>query len=193
MKTFELKATSRQEIGKKSTKTLRTENKVPGVLYGGGENIHFATDEKAFSKLIYTPNSYITHLEIDGKVETAILKDVQYHPVSDRVLHVDFTRVNEKDPIIIDVPVITKGLAKGVKAGGKLSLSTRKLKVKAEMANLPEVLTVDVSDLELGQSIQVGQLDYENLELMNSPKAVVVQVKLTRAARAAAATAEAGK
>lgn len=185
MKTFKLSGELRESTGKKAAKTFRAAGKVPCVLYGKGENVHFTAESKGFKNLIYTPNSYIVELDIDGKQETAIVKDLQFHPVSDEVLHVDFARVNTEDPIVIEIPVKTEGLAKGVKAGGKLQISSRRLKVKGLMESLPDVLNVNVADLGLGKSILVGDLAYENIELVNSPKAVVAQVKLTRAARAA--------
>ncbi len=189
MKTFDLTGEKREITGKKAAKAFRAEGKVPCVLYGKGENVHFVADSRAFQKLVYTPNTYIVNLDIDGKQETAIVKDIQFHPVSDEVIHMDFARVNATEPIVIEVPVRTEGLAKGVKAGGKLHLSTRKLRVKALLENLPDVLTVNVTKLGLGKSILVEQLSFDNVELVNSPKAVVAQVKLTRAARAAANSA----
>lgn len=185
MKTFDLSGESRETTGKKAAKAFRAEGKVPCVLYGKGDNVHFVAEEKSFQKLLYTPNTYIVNLLVDGNKELAIVKDVQFHPVSDEILHVDFARVDTKNPIIVEVPVKTEGLARGVKAGGKLHLATRKLKVKALMENLPDVLNVDVTKLSLGKSILVENLSFENVELVNSPKAVVAQVKLTRAARAA--------
>lgn len=184
MKTFDLSGVSRETTGKKAAKAFRTEGKVPCVLYGKGDNVHFTAEGKVFQKLVYTPHTYIVNLLIDGKKETAIVKDIQFHPVSDEILHVDFARVDAKNPIIVEVPVRTEGLAAGVKAGGKLHLASRKLRVKALMADLPDVLTVDVTKLTLGKSILVEDLSFDNVELVNSPKAVVAQVKLTRAARA---------
>lgn len=185
METFKLTGELRENTGKKAAKAFRNEGKVPCVLYSKGDNIHFVSSDKDFQNLIYTPNSYIVELDINGKQETAIVKDIQFHPVSDEILHVDFARVNTTEPIVIEVPVKTEGLAKGVKAGGKLHLSSRKLKVKGLMESLPDVLTVNVTKLGLGKSILVGDLSFENIELVNSPQAVVAQVKLTRAARAA--------
>ncbi len=182
MKTFDLVGVSRETTGKKASKAFRAEGKVPCVLYGKGDNVHFVSDSRNFKKLVYTPNTYIVNLDIDGKVETAMVKDIQFHPVSDEILHVDFARVDATNPIIIEVPVRTEGLAKGVKAG---HLATRRLRVKALLENLPDVLTVNVTKLGLGKSILVEQLAFDNVELVNSPKAVVAQVKLTRAARAA--------
>ncbi len=190
MKTFELAGEVRQTTGKKNAKAFRTEGKVPCVLYGKGDNVHFVAESKNFQKLIYTSDTFIVNLSIDGKKETAIVKDIQFHPVSDEILHVDFARVNAETPIIVEIPVKTEGLAKGVKAGGKLHLATRKLRAKALIENLPDVLSVNVTKLALGKSILVEDLSFENVEIVNSPKAVVAQVKLTRAARSGSSADE---
>ena len=186
MKTFEIKGSLRTDLGKKANKALRKEELVPCELYGGGENIHFAISEKIFSKLIFTPEVYIINAEVDGKKFSCILRDVQYHAVNDKPLHADFYQVFEDKAFEVELPIRVEGFAKGIQAGGKLAVISRKLKVKALMADLPENLLIEVSDLGLGRSIQVGELSYENLELLNSKNSVVVQVKLTRAARAAA-------
>ena len=140
-------------------------------------------------KLVYTPHIYVVDLNIDGKIVNAIMKDIQFHPVTDAILHVDFLQINEENPIVMEVPVQLEGLAEGVKAGGKLALQTRKLKVKALYNLIPERLVVNVTNLGLGKTIKVGELNYEGLTLLNAKEAVVCAVKLTRAARGAAATA----
>lgn len=185
MKKIELKGSKRQEIGKKVTKALRLEGKVPGVLYGGKEVKHFVIDEKLLKPLIYTPNVYIISLSIDGEKQEAILQDIQYHPVSDRILHIDFLQISDDSPIIIEIPVVLSGLAEGVKAGGRLSLEQRKLRVKALPANLPDTLNIKVDHLKLGDTVKVGSLSFDNLTLLNAKNSVVAAVKLTRAARAA--------
>ena len=139
--------------------------------------------------MVYTPHIYVVDLVIDGKKVNAILKDIQFHPVKDTILHVDFYQIDEAKPIVMEVPVQLEGLAEGVKAGGKLALQMRKLKVKALYNAIPERLTIDVTALGLGKTIKVGELHYEGLELINAKEAVVCAVKLTRAARGAAATA----
>ncbi len=189
MKTFDLAGEVRQEVGKKATKEVRKSGTVPCVLYGGGENVHFTVTEGAIHRLIYTPHVYMINLTISGKSTKAIVKDLQFHPVSDKVLHIDFLEVNEDKPVVVELPVKLTGLAAGVKAGGKLSLEMRKLRVKGLYKDLPENITLDVTKLSLGKSIQVGSISLENIELMNAKNAVVAQVKLTRAARGAAATA----
>ncbi|MGL4852047.1 MAG: 50S ribosomal protein L25/general stress protein Ctc [Phocaeicola sp.] len=194
MKSIEIKGTVRTDLGKKATRELRKSDGVPCVLYGvaKGENglptaVHFTVTMDGLRGLIYTPNIYLVNLDIDGTVVTAILKDLQFHPVTDAVLHVDFLQVEEDKPILMEVPVQLEGLAEGVRAGGKLALQSRKLKVKALYNAIPERLTVDVTPLGLGKTVQVGQLSYEGLELMDSKDAVVCVVKLTRAARGAQA------
>lgn len=185
MKKIELKGTNRQDIGKKVTKALRLEGNVPGVLYGGKEVKHFVIEEKLLKPLIFTPNVYIISLSIDGTKQEAILQDIQYHPVSDRILHIDLLEISEDKPIIIELPVVLTGLAEGVKAGGRLSLEQRKLRVKALPANLPDTLNIKVDHLKLGDTVKVGSLSFDNLTLLNAKNSVVAAVKLTRAARAA--------
>lgn len=187
MKTFQLSGSQRDGIGKKAAKAYRKESLVPCVLYGGGDVVHFTIEKEAIRKLIYTPEVYIVDLTIDGKSTTAVLKDSQYHPVTDELLHVDFLRVVADKPIVFEIPVVLEGLAEGVKAGGKLSLEMRKLKVKGLYKDFPEQLKIDISSLGLGKTMQVGSLSFDNLELLNAKDNVVAAVKLTRAARGAAA------
>ena len=198
MRTIDVKGTARTIAERSSEqaralKAIRKNNGVPCVLYGAGENVHFTVTNEGLRNLVYTPHIYVVNLDIDGKVVTAIMKDIQFHPVKDTILHVDFLQINEEKPIVMEVPVQLEGLAEGVKAGGKLQLQMRKLKVKALYTNIPEKLIVNVSHLGLGKAIQVKELAFENLELINAKEAVVCAVKLTRAARGAAAAAAAGK
>ena len=200
MKTIEIKGSVRTDIGKKATRELRKNNGVPCVLYGvkKDENglpvaTHFTVTVEGLRKLVYTPNIYLVNFDIDGTVVTAIMKDIQFHPVSDAILHVDFLQVEENKAIVMEVPVQLEGLAEGVRAGGKLALQIRKLKVKALYNAIPERLVIDVTSLGLGKTIKVGELSYEGLELINAKDAVVCAVKLTRAARGAQAAAAAGK
>ncbi|SBV93117.1 50S ribosomal protein L25/general stress protein Ctc [uncultured Dysgonomonas sp.] len=190
MKTFELKGEARTDIGKKATKAFRKEDKIPAVIYGGekaDKAIHFIVTNSEVRKLIYTPEIFLVDLTVGKDNYKAILKDVQVHPVTDEILHLDFLHVFENKPIVIDVPVVLDGLAEGVKAGGKLSLDLRKLKVRALYDKVPEKVHVDVSGLALGKSIQVGELHFEGLELLNAKNGVVCRVQLTRAARGLAA------
>ncbi len=192
MRNIEIKGTARPVVGKKSTREIRKADSVPAVLYGveRGENnlpvaTHFTVTNDELRNLVYTPHIYSVDLIIDGKACKAILKDIQFHPVTDRILHVDFYQITEDKPIVMEVPVVLEGLAEGVRAGGKLQLQTRKLKVKAVYTAIPEKLTVDVTNLGLGKTIKVGALSYEGLELVNSKEVVVCAVQLTRAARGA--------
>ena len=190
MKTFELKGEARTDIGKKATKAFRKEDKIPAVIYGGEKTdtaIHFTVTNSDVRKLIYTPEIFLVDLTVGKDNYKAILKDIQLHPVTDEILHLDFLHVFESKPITIDVPVVLDGLADGVKAGGKLSLDLRKLKVRALYNKVPEKVHVDVAALALGKSIQVGELHFEGLELLNAKNAVVCRVQLTRAARGLAA------
>ena len=188
MKTFQVEGSKRELIGKKATKNYRKESLVPCVLYGGEEVIHFNVTKECVRKLIHTPEIYLVDLTIEGKAAKAILKETQFHPVSDELLHIDFQQIFDKKPVVIEIPVVLEGLAEGVKAGGKLSLEMRKLRVKGLYKNLPEKLLINVEKLGLGKTIQIGELHFDNLELLNAKDNVVVAVKLTRAARGAAAT-----
>lgn len=192
MKSIEIKGTER-EIAKCSSeqsralKNIRKANGVPCVIYGGKENVHFTVTNDQLRNLVYSPDIYLVKLDVDGKKINAIMKDIQFHPVKDNILHIDFYEVLEGKPIVMEVPVQLEGLAEGVKAGGKLVLQTRKLKVKAMYDLIPEKLVVNVASLGLGKTIQVGQLSFDNLELLTAKDAVVCAVKLTRAARGLAA------
>ncbi len=192
MKSIEVKGTARtiaehSSEQSRALKALRKNNCVPCVLYGAGDNVHFTVTNDEVRNLIYTPHIYVVNLDIDGKKVKAILKDVQFHPVKDTILHIDFFQIDELKPIIMEVPVQLEGLAEGVKAGGKLTLQMRKLKVKALYNVIPEKLTVKVAHLGLGKTVKVGELSYEGLTLLNAKEAVVCAVQLTRAARGLAA------
>lgn len=192
MKSIEVKGTARtiaehSSEQSRALKALRKNNCVPCVLYGAGDNVHFTVTNDEVRNLIYTPHIYIVDLDIDGKKVKAILKDVQFHPVKDTILHIDFFQIDELKPIIMEVPVQLEGLAEGVKAGGKLTLQMRKLKVRALYNVIPEKLTVNVAHLGLGKTVKVGELSYEGLTLLNAKEAVVCAVQLTRAARGLAA------
>ena len=217
MKTFELKAEPREVTGKKAVKALREAGMIPAVLNGGkivdlpytealkpGEKIvtidkgekkgmittDIAVKQEDVRKLIYTPDIFEINLEINGETRKAVLKDIDFQPVKDTILHLDFLEVYPDKPIVMEVPVQIEGHAEGVKAGGKLTLSMRKLKTKALYSEIPERLVVNVDNLGLGKTLAVGDLHCEGLELMNAKNAVVCAVQLTRAARGAAAKAE---
>ena len=186
MQIFELKGELRSDLGKKATNALRAEGKVPCVLYGGQENVHFAVAEKDLQKLLYTPIVYIVKVNVGDQCYEAVMREIQFHPVTDRVLHIDFYQIFKNKPVVMEIPVKLQGFAEGVQSGGKLSLVVRKLKVKALPANLPGELVLDVTSLGLGKSIKVKDLSYDDFEIVNAREVVVAQIKLTRAARAAA-------
>lgn len=183
MKTFELSAQARPDLGKKAAKSLRGGDLIPAVLYGGDSVQHLTVSQEGVRNLIYSPEIFVVNLDVDGTKVKAILKDIQFHPVTDRILHIDFLQVDEQKPVAVEVPVVLTGHAEGVKAGGKLALEMRKLRVKAVYTEIPEKLFIDVTNLGLGKTIQVGALSFEGLELLNAKNAVVCAVKLTRAAR----------
>lgn len=215
MKTFKLNAQPRVELGKKSVKALRKEGKIPAVINGGaivelpyngtlkeGQKLVALDDKRGIittditvaaedvRKLIYTPDIFEVDINLNGEEVKAVMKDLQFQPVKDTVLHIDFLQVYPDKPIVMEVPVQIEGHAEGVKAGGKLTLSMRKLKVKALYSEIPERLVINVDHLGLGKSLAVGDLHFEGLELMNAKNAVICAVQLTRAARGAAAKAE---
>ena len=183
MKTFELNGVIREKLGKKDTKKVRKEAAVPCVLYGGEKTVHFTVKATDVRNLIYTPHVYFVKLTIGDKTQTSILQDLQFHPVTDLLLHIDFLEVSETEPVSVQIPVILEGLAKGVQEGGQLQLSTRRLKVKGKSADLPDNFVINVDDIALGQSIKVGDLSYDNIELLDPKDLVITAVKLTRAAK----------
>ena len=184
MKTLEVKAVKRAEFGKKAAKAFRREGLIPCVIYGGSEEITFTVDAKEIKPLIYTPNSYIVELNFDGKIEKAVMREVQFHPVREQILHIDFYRVQEGKPVAISIPVRLSGTAEGVKIGGKLALSARKLMVKAMVDQLPDEIVVDVTPLQVGQTIFVGDLKQENVTFVTPATTAVCAVRVTRASRA---------
>ena len=199
MKEITLEGTKRAETGKKATKLLRKEGMVPCNVYGEkrGEDglpvaLSFAVSERELRKIVYTPHIYVINLVIDGESHTAVLKELQFHPVTDAVLHVDFYEVNDQKPITIGIPVKLNGLAQGVRDGGRINLSIRKINVTAPYQDIPEHLDIDVTSLQLGKSIKVGDLHFEGLELATPADVIVCSVKATRASRSAAAAEAAG-
>lgn len=189
MKRFQLSAEVREDKGKKLSKQLRKEGFVPGVIYGDGKDATMLTvKSKDLRNLLYTPDIYIVDLTVGGSVRQCIVQDVQFHPVNDTVLHIDFLEVRKDKPIVIDVPVKLQGHAAGVRAGGNLQLDMRKLRVKALYEYIPDCLFIDVTKLKLGKTIQVGELSFENLEILNAKNAVVCAVRVTRASRSASSS-----
>lgn len=215
MKKYALNAQPRTELGKKSVKALRAEGKIPAVINGGalvelpytgtlkeGQKLveidakrglittDIVVEAEDVRKLIYTPDIFEVDINLNGEEIKAVIKDLQFQPVKDTLLHIDFLQVYPDKPVVMEVPVKIEGHAEGVKAGGKLTLSMRKLKVKALYNEIPERLIINVDHLGLGKSMAVGDLHFEGLELMNAKNAVVCAVQLTRAARGAQAKAE---
>lgn len=187
MKSISIKCTKREVVGKKEAKRLRTEGLVPGVLYGGEEPIHFYAPEKEFKPLIYTPHVYLVDLDIDGTVYQSIIKDSQFHPVEEKLLHVDFLRTSEDKMVKVEIPIKVDGFAKGIRKGGKLKQNLRTLKVKGMVKYLPDFIEINVDDLDLGQSIKVASLQRENLEFLNAKAVPVITIMITRAAKSAKA------
>ena len=186
MKTLVVKGQKRNALGKKEAKLIRSQELVPSVLYGAGEPIHFAVPFSEMRQLVYTPGVFLVDVDIDGTIYPAMMQDVQWHAVEEQILHVDFLKIEENKKIKIDVPVKVAGLAKGIKAGGKLKINLRRLKVKALAKDLPDSIEINVTKLGIGQSVKVADLSLKNIELLDKKSNVVVAVTITRAARSAA-------
>ncbi|MGB8358464.1 MAG: 50S ribosomal protein L25/general stress protein Ctc [Bacteroidales bacterium] len=180
MKTIEIKALPRDQFGKKGSNALRAEGNVPCVMYGGKENKHFFAHENAFRGLVYTPDVFLVDIVIDGTTYNAVMKELQFHPVTDKLLHIDFIQVDETKPVIVDLPIMITGESAGVKAGGKLNLKRRTLKVKGMVNDIPEHLAVDITNLEIGQSIKIGEISYDKLEIIDNKRAMIVGVAVSR-------------
>lgn len=176
MKTVSLSGSLRENVGKKDAKKHRKEGKVPCVLYGGKEQTHFIAEEKDFKKILFTPEVYIINLNIDGKEISAILQDIQYHPVTDRILHVDFLEVLAGKPVTIAIPIQMEGTAPGAIKGGRLLKKIRKITVKALVEDLPDQVVVDISKLDIGDKIRVKDLSEDKLAFLDNPNAIVVGV-----------------
>jgi large subunit ribosomal protein L25 len=185
MKSVVIKGVKRESLGKKETKKLRAQELVPAVLYGSEEVIHFAVQFSELRKLVYTPNVYLIDIDIDGKIHKAIMQDIQWHPIEEQILHIDFLRIQSGKPVKIAVPIQLEGMAKGIKAGGKLKTNLRVLKVKALAENIPDFITINVTKLGIGQSVKVGDLKVDNLEFLDSKSNVVVAIITSRAAKSA--------
>ena len=190
MQTIQLKAVARPDFGKAAAKAVRRQGMIPCSLCGNGETVAFSVDAKAVKPLIYTPNSFIVEFDFDGKTEKAVMREVQFHPVREEILHIDFYRIVDGKPVAIAVPVRLSGTAEGVKVGGKLALSARKLTVSGMLDKLPDEIVVDVTSLGVGKTIFVGDLEYDGLKFLTPATAAVCAVRVTRASRGAAAAAE---
>lgn len=186
MKSITIKGSERESVGKAATRAARNAGMVPCVLYGGDQPVHFTAEDMAFKGLVYTPNVHTVVIDLSGKTYSAILQDIQFHPVSDKILHIDFYQLKEDKEITMDVPVKIVGNSKGVMAGGVLRLNQRKLKVRALPANLPDYVEADITDLEMGNKLYVTKLPTNNFKLLNPENTVVAQVRISRAAMKAA-------
>jgi large subunit ribosomal protein L25 len=200
MKSLTIKGTKRVGLTKQELKKLRADGKVPCVLYGGKENVHFSTTALELRDLVYSPNVYTVNLELDGQHHQATMKDIQFHPVTDKIQHIDFLELDANKPVALAVPVHIKGSAEGVKQGGKLIQKMRKMNIKALPAHLPDAIEIDVTPLGIGQAVKVGMVQRENITLLDSPNNIIVAIRTTRnvveenpAAAAAAAPAAAAK
>ena len=171
----------REGVGKTSTKQLRNEGKVPCVMYGPNEHIHFSMYSADFKLLVYTPNAYKVKLDIDGKIYRAILKDIQFHPVNDSILHADFLEIQDDKEVEMLIPVKLTGNSVGVRAGGKLALKSKKLLVRCLPPNLPYSIEINIDELNIGGVIKVGEVKVSNMVVLDSPNNPVVSVKVTRA------------
>lgn len=194
MKSVSLSGSLRQSVGKKDAKAIRAAGNVPCILYGAGHQISFQVSYKELTPLVYTPEVTKVDLQIDGKTYTSIIKEIQFHPVTDKMIHVDFLELVDNKPIFMSVPVTVFGNSIGVKQGGKLVINARKLNIKATPSNLPDSIKIDVEKLDIGQGIKVGAISLDNVQILDEPNKMVVSVKTTRAAQAAATNAaETGK
>ena len=191
MKSITIKGSKRESVGKVATKALRNAGMVPCVIYGGEKPVHFSAEEKAFKKLVYTPDVFTASLDVDGQKTTAILQDIQFHPVSDRILHVDFYQLFDDKEVTMNIPVKLTGTSPGVLNGGSLRFTNRKLKIKALPANLPDYVTADISGLKIGSKLLVTSLFNDEYTFMHPDNTVVVQVRTSRNATAEAEEEEA--
>jgi len=183
MKSITINGSQRESVGKKSTKALRNAGQVPCVLYGGDKPVHFSAPELAFSKLVYTPNAHTVVINLDnGEVLNAVLQDIQFHPVTDRILHVDFYQLFEDKEIALNIPVNLVGNSKGVKNGGVLRRNNRKLRIKALPANLPDFIEIDITPLKIGDKVAVGDLPTGDYTFLQTDTTVVCRVSTSRVA-----------
>ena len=186
MKSITIKGSQRESVGKAASKALRNAGQVPCVLYGGDNVLHFSAPELAFKNIVYTPNVYTAAIELNGKTYDAILQDIQFDPVTDKIIHIDFYQLNKNKEITIEVPIQIEGTSPGIMAGGTLRIVNRKLKVKALPDNLPDFVPVDISGLEMGNKLYVTKLAQDKYKIMHPDNTVVCQVRVSRAAMKAA-------
>ncbi len=193
MKTITIEGQLRTETGKQATRQLRSQELVPGVIYGGEKEVIFSAPAKAFKNLVYTPEFQLAEVKVDGKTYRCVLKDIQFHKVSDELTHVDFLELVEDRPVIATIPIKFTGAAAGVKAGGKLITKIKSLKIKALPKYLSENIEVDLTNLELNGNIRVEDVPAENIEIMNSPRIPIASVVMTRMLKQEEAAAPSAK
>ena len=184
MKSITIKGSQRESVGKVATKALRNAGQVPCVIYGGDKPLHFSAPEIAFKNLVYTPNVYTATIELDGQKIAAILQDIQFHPVTDKILHIDFYQLFDDKEITMEIPVQLVGKAPGVLNGGSLRFPKRKLRVKALPGNLPDFFNADISKLKIGSKLFVTDIDSNNCTFLHPDNTVVAQVRMSRNATA---------
>jgi large subunit ribosomal protein L25 len=191
MKSFAISGSRRENVGKRDAKELRYEGKVPAVLYGGDNQIHFAVSAADLKGLVYTPDVHFVDIDVEGTKAQAVLQDIQFHPLTELILHVDFLRVNDSKPFVMEIPVKLTGTSPGVKMGGKLIQKLRKLRVKAFPKDMPQYVEVGMEVLELGKSVRVGDLSFDKFQVTNNADDTIVSVVMSRALKQA--EQEAGK
>jgi len=180
MKTISINAEKRTELGKKSTRDLRKADNVPCVMYGGAEVLHFYAHENEFRHMVYTPNAYIIEVKLDGKVHKAIMQDLQFHPVTDKLYHLDFVEVFDGRPVTMEIPIKLTGAAIGLKDGGKQRQSRRVIKVRGLLEHFPDTLEIDITEVGVGDVIKVGDLEYDNLEVLDPSRSMIYSIVSSR-------------
>ncbi len=193
MKSVQLSGSLRTNVGKVNAKAVREKGNVPCVIYGGKEQIHFEADIRAFKPVIFTPNAHIVEIDLDGKVYKTVLQEAQYHKINDKLIHADFLEIVDGKPVTANIPVLITGQSDGVKKGGKLVLKMRKLKVRGIAATLPDAITIDITKLDIGDSIAVGDITVDGATLLNAKNVSVVSVVTTRAVASEAPGAQGKK
>ncbi len=193
MKSVQLSGSPRANVGKVDAKATREKGFVPCVIYGGKEQIHFQADIRAFKPIIFTPNAHIVEINLDGKVYKTVLQEAQYHKINDQLIHADFLEIQDGKPVTANIPVVIVGQSEGVKKGGKLVLKVRKLKARGIADKLPDTIEIDITKLDIGGSIAVGDIQVEGATLLNAKNVSVVSIATTRAVAAATQGAPATK
>ena len=191
MKTFKIKVNKRENIGKSSSKKLRNQQNVPCVMYGGDQVFHFYAHENSFSKMVYTNEVFIIEVDMEGDIHKGVIQDIQFHPVTDKIQHIDFVEIFDNKPVVVNIPVELTGSSIGIKNGGKLRQKRRTLKVKGLIKDLPDQLKIDITNVDVADVIKIGDLKYDNLEILDPHRSMVVSVISSRVAMKSATMAEA--